>query len=507
MEKWAKGDSRSDASLFPIFLMLESATVPMEKALGTGLSGLMVSFHGKNWIYYERRGEFEKVAKELVKKIEKDPYFVEKAIKKTYESMDQVFRITEEVCGADLGKKTNAELLDYYLEYCKRLKIARGYGWIAPALDMTGFLSSKLEAILGKYLKGREGETPKYFNALTTPDKITTMRKEEMELLELACEAAGKKELEELFRTKREAEIISVLKKNHPQFFNMLSAHHENYTWLPVIFEGEPWKKEYFVSAISGMLKAGEDPKAELGKIEERRKREKEARQMAFSEIPLTAHERNLFEIASEILHFKAERKDLYQKSYFQINPLLVEIGKRTRITLARMRMMLPEEVKGALFDGNANRELLDERGRFCVAISENNSTRVFVGLEARHILDEDVEKENVKTDVSELKGKCANPGFARGIVRQILSPSDLPKMKKGDILVAQATNPDVVPAMRKAAAIVTNTGGITCHAAIVSRELGTPCIVGTKIATDVLKDGMEVEVDATRGIVKILRK
>ncbi|HLC48700.1 MAG TPA: PEP-utilizing enzyme, partial [Candidatus Norongarragalinales archaeon] len=88
-----------------------------------------------------------------------------------------------------------------------------------------------------------------------------------------------------------------------------------------------------------------------------------------------------------------------------------------------------------------------------------------------------------------------------------ILTPSDLPKMGEGDILVAQATNPDVVPAMKKAAAIVTNTGGITCHAAIVSRELGIPCIVGTKIATDVLKDGMVVEVDATKGIVKILKK
>ena len=82
-------------------------------------------------------------------------------------------------------------------------------------------------------------------------------------------------------------------------------------------------------------------------------------------------------------------------------------------------------------------------------------------------------------------------------------SSTQINKVKLGDILVAKMTRPDYVPAMRRAAAIVTNEGGMTCHAAIVSRELGIPCIVGTKIATKVLKDGDLVEVDAEKGIVK----
>ncbi|MEK6954105.1 MAG: PEP-utilizing enzyme, partial [Candidatus Micrarchaeota archaeon] len=283
--------------------------------------------------------------------------------------------------------------------------------------------------------------------------------------------------------------------------------HYEEYLWLPVIFEGEPWKMGYFVSVISGMLKGGMDPAAELGKLEEKTRKEHEDKRRAFSEIPLTKEEKNLFHIASEILHFKAERKDLYQKSYFELNPLLKEMAKRMGLNLRQIRFMLPMEIENALLEGIVDKKMLDERFKFCVAISENDATKVHVRKEAEKILKEEVEKEEIKTDVKELKGQCANPGFARGLVRQILSPSDLPKMRKGDILVAQATNPDVVPAMRKAAAIVTNTGGITCHAAIVSRELGIPCIVGTKIATDVLKDGMEVEVDATKGIVRILQK
>ena len=78
-------------------------------------------------------------------------------------------------------------------------------------------------------------------------------------------------------------------------------------------------------------------------------------------------------------------------------------------------------------------------------------------------------------------------------------------KMNQGDILVSAATNPNLMPAIRQAAAIITDEGGLTCHAAIVSRELEIPCLVGTKIATKVLKDGDKVEVDAERGVVKKL--
>lgn len=68
-------------------------------------------------------------------------------------------------------------------------------------------------------------------------------------------------------------------------------------------------------------------------------------------------------------------------------------------------------------------------------------------------------------------------------------------------------TTPDFVPAMKKAAAVITDEGGITCHAAIMSRELGIPCVIGTKIATKVLRDGDLVEVDAEKGVVRILKK
>ena len=100
------------------------------------------------------------------------------------------------------------------------------------------------------------------------------------------------------------------------------------------------------------------------------------------------------------------------------------------------------------------------------------------------------------------LKGIPASAGVVKGKVRIILDPSDNSKMKKGDILVTEMTNPLFVPAIQKAKAIVTDVGGMLSHAAIVSRELGIPCVVNTKKATKVLKDGQKIVLNATEGKV-----
>ena len=100
------------------------------------------------------------------------------------------------------------------------------------------------------------------------------------------------------------------------------------------------------------------------------------------------------------------------------------------------------------------------------------------------------------------LKGDGGSPGIASGNVRILKSPSEIGKIKEGDVLVASQTNPDFVPAMKKAVAIVTDHGGRTSHAAIVSRELGIPAVVGTKNATKTLKNGEVVTVSGTKGEV-----
>lgn len=100
------------------------------------------------------------------------------------------------------------------------------------------------------------------------------------------------------------------------------------------------------------------------------------------------------------------------------------------------------------------------------------------------------------------LKGLGASPGIATGKVKVIFGEKEISKVEEGDILVTTMTTPDMVPAMKRSAAIVTDEGGMTCHAAIVSRELGVPAVVGTKEATKVLKDGMVVTVDGEKGVI-----
>jgi pyruvate,water dikinase len=116
---------------------------------------------------------------------------------------------------------------------------------------------------------------------------------------------------------------------------------------------------------------------------------------------------------------------------------------------------------------------------------------------------------ESIKTTEEKIvltQGLPASPGLAAGKAHVIMGVEGINSFLEGEILVTQMTAPDWVPAMRKAKAIVTNSGGMTCHAAIVSRELGIPCIVGTgskgKAATESIPDGSEVTVDASNGIV-----
>lgn len=134
------------------------------------------------------------------------------------------------------------------------------------------------------------------------------------------------------------------------------------------------------------------------------------------------------------------------------------------------------------------------------------NDYKILDGAEAASLKAELEQKINSGVQSQELKGQTASQGYAKGVARIVLERKDFAKFKKGEILITGMTRPEFVPLMEKAAAIVTNEGGITCHAAIISRELGKPCIIGTKNATELIKDGDLIEVRANHGTVRILK-
>lgn len=135
----------------------------------------------------------------------------------------------------------------------------------------------------------------------------------------------------------------------------------------------------------------------------------------------------------------------------------------------------------------------LDSHGKLFIVQTRNITT-----LNQAHDVKEDEEIGAAPI----LKGLPASPGIAHGHVRLIKDRRDLAKVQPGDIIVAHMTSPDYVPVMKRSGAIVTDAGGMTCHAAIVARELGIPCVVGTGSATDVLKPNTLITVDAHTGLV-----
>lgn len=130
------------------------------------------------------------------------------------------------------------------------------------------------------------------------------------------------------------------------------------------------------------------------------------------------------------------------------------------------------------------------------------------------HVSGDDVEEfwhmiksESDIDEVDIVYGTIASKGKAQGVVRVVFDPNKVTEFNEGDILVTGMTRPEFVPLMKKAGAIVTDEGGVTCHAAIVSREIGKPCIIGTKIATEALHEGDIVEVNADHGNVRVIKR
>jgi phosphoenolpyruvate synthase/pyruvate phosphate dikinase len=149
-------------------------------------------------------------------------------------------------------------------------------------------------------------------------------------------------------------------------------------------------------------------------------------------------------------------------------------------------------------------KNILKQRGRYII---------YFKGIRYDNSLDNFLVKENKflekieYNEKGELKGQIAYKGCARGVAKICLTSKEMSKVQKGDVFVCAMTTPNLLPAVKLASAIVTDEGGVLCHAAIISRELQKPCIIGTKVATQVLKDGDLVEVDANVGVVKILKR
>jgi len=193
------------------------------------------------------------------------------------------------------------------------------------------------------------------------------------------------------------------------------------------------------------------------------------------------------------------------QEIYF-IERLAKHIGKKSGYQAKNIPFLFFDELMTYWRDKKnlPKEEILEERRKSCVMFFENGKiVDVLVGKDISKFNSIFLESKS-KNDI--LEGQIVFKGKATGIVRIIFDPLDIKEFNKGDVLVAPWTRPEYLPIMKKAAAFITDGGGILSHAAIVARELKKPCVIGTKTATKSLKDGDRVEVDANKGIIKIIK-
>lgn len=208
-------------------------------------------------------------------------------------------------------------------------------------------------------------------------------------------------------------------------------------------------------------------------------------------------------------LKYKKYMIDIREQSQYivvRLEDLIDVVLKR----MAKSKNLQEELIKYAtpaeIINDKLDKTILNKRKEISIQMVRNNKYLVFQDNEAKEIDDLIVSLEE-KISTEEVKGNSAYKGKVKGLARVILYRKDLDKIKNGEILVTPMTEAFYTPYLRKVKGIITDEGGITCHAAIISRELKIPCIIGTRNATKILKTGDLVEVDAEKGIVKILKK
>ncbi len=196
-----------------------------------------------------------------------------------------------------------------------------------------------------------------------------------------------------------------------------------------------------------------------------------------------------------DVLYMKDKRDDYRRESFCYAQPLFRECAKRLGITLQELGCLLPSEF------GSDIKQLVKDRQLAYIAEIRDGKVNVRQG----NVLPELLSAKESET-ANKVGGITGNGGKVKAKVQVISSMDDIPKFKEGNVLVAVTTSPEHVIAMEKAAAFVTDEGGIACHAAIVAREMNKPCVVGTQHATSSFKDGDLIEVDADKGIVRKVR-
>jgi pyruvate,water dikinase len=462
-KKWFKWVSRS-LGLYKLDVYVLEMQKGFKKHLNFDINNKLIHGKGLECIWYEDKEEFKRWCNCVLQhffdcmKKKEDPF-------KILEDMQN--KLVES--SIKLGNKTigsKEELIEVYEKFTEHLSDYQLTLWFPATCEESFFPYAK-----EKLIKLTSDENA--WDIITTPIEPTLLQREFIELLKIKIDYSEEK----------------------------LKKHFEKYRWMSMAFVNfEPYRLSHYVQRLAEI----KNPKEELARItndfEEKKKRFFELLDL----LNLSREDRELFIFVNKLNYLRNTRDEGRRNAYYHIRPVFDKIIATLNCSYETFMLSLNKEVIDALKNGTRlSPNKLDEYiyiwkdGNFEL-VTENISQR----LKEEGILQVDVK------NINEVRGRSAHPGKVKGKVKKITLnnwPEDIKSLQKGDILVAISTKPDYIVAMERAAAFVTDEGGITCHAAIVAREMGKPCIVGTEIATKVFKDGDLVEVDAEKGTVRKL--
>ncbi len=474
-------------NLFFASVFVETLVKQLPKCHGAGLQNTFIEIKGDYLKWIPDVNALDKTAMHYLNTLKTNQKHVEKTQKNLLIAINKVNSFSRELLSIDFYKKTNIELT----------KLCETYYALAQDMIAWGFFPVIIEIhepLYTRFLTQLLEEKNKQLNAgVSVPEAVAV-------LSSFSGETEAKREQVELLKLALKVKKI----ENIAKFYNKeLKKHAEKYGWLAYGFGGPAWREKEFTDSLIALL--ADNSAAKLAQLEKSELELREKITYFEEKLKLTPEEKRFFAIARDFMKGKALRKEAMSFAAYASEPLHREIAKRLNLSFLQVRFMLLPEVKQALLQGIFNESELLARTKHVVFGAFDNGKRMVIatGKEADTFVA--LAKQPEVREIHELTGTCACPGKATGEVKIINRPSDMSKMQKGDVLVSYATTPDIVPAMRLASAIITDLGGLTCHAAIVSRELNLPCVIGAKIATKWLKDRDKVEVDATNGVVKKL--
>jgi len=500
---------RARVSLYPWFFADECLTGSIENVIGEKIDKNILEFKKGHVYYYIDVDKFNKIGENLLNKIIDDPKFYSFVEKNILETGDALMEFCDNISKINLSNLSNKKLNDIYLDYAKKLKIIRAWGWIPPLLDgftipfLSDYLKEKFKSFLIKM--GREKKLENYYAILSSSENKSEVQTEEVDRLKLISKVD--KNLYKIFDHYDTDAIINKLKEKNPSILKLIINHAKKFNWLTYGYNGPPMNKNDVIKLIKISLKDNLTINEQLDKIKSHYKILRKEKTKIIKDLNLSKDLKYLFEVSSFFMYLKDLRKGIYQKSYVSMDPVMEEIAKRIKLSNQEILYLNRDEIREALIQNKDFKEIALERTKYCVALIQNGETKVYQNKEAREIIKKNTSSEKIDTNITELKGTVAYPGKLQGVAKIIEVVEDIPKINLGEVMISPTTNPDLIIAMKKARAFVTDMGGITSHAAIVAREMKKPCVVGTKIATKIIKDGDLVEVDAERGIVKIIKK